>query len=170
MSETDIAFTVAAAGVVALSILARNWRVFIWLPLIAASYLGADFAWRSGFSPLHASALTAIGDGAVCLGFYFWGRQRWEMWIWRLYQVSCGISIYYAAAHLSLVPSPSHNAYSYMLEAVNALSLLTMLGTGVTRWVGMGNGAAVRPDRHVHPFVRAVHRGRGTPPFTHKAR
>lgn len=170
MSEVDVIFAVAALFVVAVSLASRNWRAFIWLPVIAGSYVLSDIAWRSGFSPLHASALTAIGDGAVCLAFYFWWRERWEMWVWRLYQISCGISVYYAAVHLGLMPSLAHNAYSYMLETVNALALIIFLGTGIARWVGTRDGVALHSDRHVHPLVRALHRGRTSPPFTHKAR
>lgn len=172
MSEADWAFSIFALLAVGSAVISRQWKALIWVFAITVSYLNADMAWRSNLGSIEAATLTLIGDGTVCLLVFFLWRQRWELWIWRLYQAAVAVSLIYIVTLLASHGAIRwHNAYSYTQEAINALALLGLFVSGMIQWVGtLDHGPLVRFGRHLHPLVRALHRNRTALPFTHRAR
>jgi hypothetical protein len=167
MTSVDLSLAIGFLIALGLSALVQNRRGMAWLVVGAASYVSATLAWRLSL-PM-AEVITALGDAAVCLGVYFAGRYRWEMWIWRLFQVSVGISTLYLAAQLGIVSRIDHEVYAILLEVVNWLVLLSIGGSAALQWVRGSNALAHRPWNRVRGLVMALWRERRTPPFTKAA-
>ena len=95
---TGVDFSLLIGLLVALWLSAQSRRAVWWLLAAAGSYVLSTVSWRLQW-PM-AEVITALGDAAVCLCVYFWARYRWEMWVWRLCQLSVAIStIYLASRH-----------------------------------------------------------------------
>ncbi len=162
MTEIDLTLLIGAVLVAGLSW--RNPRGILWIGAAALSYINASIAWRLHLP--YAEAITGLGDATVCLAVYFWGRERWEMWIWRLFQSSVAVSIFYLAGNLGIFYAISHDAYSIFMEAVNWLLLLLIGGIAVLQWIGASNVRARQPWSRVRRFALALQSERTDPPFT----
>lgn len=166
MTEVDISLLLAALIVAAVSW--KNPRGILWIGVAALSYINATIAWR--LSLPYAEAITGIGDTAVCLCVYFAARFRWELWIWRLFQASLGVSVVYLAANIHVVPPIDHTFYSVVLEGINWLLLLLIGGVSAGQWIGAANARALRPRRYVLPAFLALRASRKTDHFLSRAR
>jgi len=162
MTEVDISLLIGALIVGALSY--RNPRGLLWIVVAGLSYINASIAWRLGLP--YAEAITGFGDAGVCLAVYFGGRERWEMWIWRLFQTSVAISLFYLAGNLGIFYAWPHDAYSILMEAVNWLLLLLIGSTAALQWIGAFNVRARQPWGRVRRFALALQSERTDPPFT----
>lgn len=145
----------------------RRPRGLLWIGVAALSYVNSCIAWRL---PLPSPEFfTAMGDASVCLAVYFLGRERWEMLIWRLFQISFAISALYLAGNIGVFYLIPHGLYSGFLEAINWLLLLLVGGLGALQWVGTDHADAFRPWDRVRRFGMALREKRASPPF-HKVR
>lgn len=165
MSGVDLSLSIGL--IVALAVSVGNWRAWAWLGAAALSYVVSTIYWRLNLP--YAPFIGGLADAAICLGLYFFARYRWEMWVWRLFQLSVLINLVYLGGSLNLWPSPSHNAYSAMLEAVNWLALLWIGGNGAVQVIGAADADAHSPYGGLRRLVRALYRERAEPAF-HKAR
>lgn len=166
MSGVDTALALGLCFALAFSM--GNKRAWGWLLASALSYVVSTAYWRSG-QP-YAPFIAGMCDALICLAVYFFAKLRWELWVWRLFQVSVGVNFYYLAAQYGIFPYLSHNAYSTMLEIINWLALMFIGGTGALQVAGATDAphAADRPWYSVHRIVGALYRARKTVPF-HKA-
>lgn len=154
-----------AGLIVALALSVGNLRAWGWLAAIAASYAVSAIWWRSG---LPAPAfIGGVLDALICLAIYFWGKLRWEMVVWRLFQFSVLVNLITLAGDYGLVTSLPHNAHSVTMEAINWLALAWIGGTGAAQNVGAAHVHGHRLISRLRGFVAALYRERTQPPFTH---
>lgn len=141
-----------------------QWRAMIWLAVGAVVFIASSLYWRAGLP--HPELFAGCLDAAVCLGIYFGGRQRWEMWVWRLFQVMLLLNIMRLAGTLGIFHNVDHIAYAIMLEAMNWLVIIVAGGTAGLQRIGYDHGRAIDPWRGVSGVVRSLCAQRRTPPFT----
>lgn len=155
--------------IVALAVSVGKYRSWGWLLAAAVSYAVSTVYWRSG---LPSGAFVAgICDALVCLAVYFWGKYRWEQWVWRLFQVSVLVNFAYLGGTLRVLPIFTHDTYSIILEAINWIALLWIGGHGAVQAVGASDDADASGFawRRVYRTLLPLHRERKVAPF-HKAR
>lgn len=138
MSGVDKALLVGL--VVALVASYGHKRAWGWLLAVGLSYAVSTLYWRSGMA--YPSFIAGLCDALICLGVYFFGRQKWEMWVWRLFQVSVGINLLYLAGNLRVIPPIAHNDYSVILETINWIALAFIGGTGLVQTIGAHDARA----------------------------
>lgn len=132
-----------------------------WIALGSLSF-AATYAYGAAGLPNHA-AITAMVDTAQVLAIYFFGRYRWEMHLWRVWQASVLLSI----LHLAGLTGGTW-IYAVCLEVLNVAALAIIGGRHVAaRW------AARRDDRPWVPrrllvALRALCAERREPPFTRR--
>lgn len=163
MTGVDIGLLVGLMLALAISI--GNRRAWGWLFAAAASYAVSTLYWRSGLP--YPSFIAGLCDAAICLAVYFFARLKWEMWVWRLFQVSVGVNIIYLAGSLNVIPSLSHNDYSVILEIINWLALAFIGGTGFVQLIGASDVTASRGFAgRIRGLVGSLSRSRKDTPFT----
>lgn len=141
-----------------------NLRAMAWLGLGAAVFTASSVYWRTGLP--HPELVAGAFDTIVCLTIYFAGRERWEMWIWRLFQVMLMLNIIRLAGTVGIYPNADHGTYAVLLEVTNWLVILLISGTAGLQRIGYGYGGAADPWHRVSGLVRALHAQRSRPPFT----
>lgn len=139
-------------------------RAMLWLAVAALVFLASSFYWRAGLP--HPELLAGGLDAAVCLAIYFTGRRRWEMWVWRLFQVMLLINILRLAGGLQVFYRVDHNAYAATLEAMNWLVIIVAGGTAGLKRIGYDHVGATDPWRGLRGVVHSLCEKRRTPPFT----
>ena len=164
MSGVDLSLSIGLILALALSV--GNHRAWAWLGAAALSYVVSTIYWRLDLP--YAPFIGGLVDAAICLGVYFFARYRWEMWVWRLFQVSMLVNLVYLGGTLSLWPSLSHNAYAVILEAVNWLAWVWIGGNGAVQVMGTADDDLHSPASGLWRLVRALSRERTNPAF-HKA-
>ena len=163
MTGVDTALAIGLMVALALSV--GNGRAWAWLLAAAASYAVSTLYWRSGLG--YPSFIAGLSDAMICLGVYFFGRMKWEMWIWRLFQVSVAINLVYLGGDLGVWQKLPHNAYAVILEAINWAALLFIGGTGAIQMIGAPNAPAAShsPWGRVFRALRPLFRERTKPAF-----
>lgn len=161
MSPWQLALLCGALVTLFLSM--RLPRAWLWIFMAALSFiLSTAYARMDWPYPAH---FTAGCDIMVCLSVYFFGRRQWEMMIWRLFQLSVGISLLYIARLIG-----PHWAYVVSLELVNWALLLMISGAGIVQWVAVNGGSSFYwRMRGLRVVNRALSAQRAQPAF-HKAR
>lgn len=183
MNEYDIIFLVLSL-IVAWNV-RHNRRAILWLLLGALSYTVSAFWHRlEGPSPLVASAAC---DALVVAALYALAKQKWEMGLWRVFQIMLGINIIAYAVPYSIFEAwagPSiisvfgaalaeqhlHNAFLGSIDLANIIALAWIWLNGAPQNVG----DADRLDKARAGFpallglrrvLGALHRPRPYPPF-----
>lgn len=138
----------------------RNWRGLLWIAVAAWSFVASTIYARSG-GP-YPEAATAFLDALVCFAVYFVARERWEVYLFLLFQGSVLVS----TAYLAGVIGP-HWAYIAALEGINWLALCVIGGTSLLGLVNNAVGsrhwtsAYIRgADRTLRAHVHTPFRGR----------
>lgn len=131
------------AGACAVSIVClRLPRAHLWIFAGAAAFVAAT-AWQRAGLPYHA-AFTLSCDSCVCLAIYFLGRERWEIGLFRIFQVSVLTSLVFLAGPITLFGSTlllSHGVYVIFLELWNWAALLLIGGVGLSEeWAARRSG------------------------------
>lgn len=165
MSDADVALLIGL--LVALVVSYRSNRAWGWLLAAAASYTSSTIYWRSGLPG--APLVGGLCDAAVCLAIYFYGQFKWEMWLWRLFQLSVAVNLVYLAGMAGMIASLSHNDFAAILEAINWIALIFIGGTAIFQMTGAPNAFAGRPWDRVRRAMLSLQRERKTPAF-HKVR
>lgn len=161
MTSVDLGF--AAAAVIVGLIGYRSPRVLMWLGVGALSYTTSAIYWRLGLP--YGEAIAGLCDAAVCLAVYFAGKYRWEMWVWRLFQLSVAINLVYLMGSLGVVGQISHDAYAISLEAINASVLIFLGGSASLQRLGR-HGMAGRAWGGIRRAVFSLREERSDTPFT----
>lgn len=163
---TGVDFSLLIGLLVALWLSAQSRRAAWWLLAAAGSYVLSTVSWRLQW-PM-AEVITALGDAAVCLCVYFWARYRWEMWVWRLCQISVAISTIYLASRIGITSRIDHDLYATALEAVNWILLISIGGSAALQRLRGSDVLAHWPFDHFRGALRSVWDQRSRPAF-HKA-
>lgn len=132
----------------------RQPRALLWITLAAVDYAVSVAYWRSGLP--YAEGISGMYDAAVCIAIYFGARERWELAIYRLFQVSVAVNFLFLAGNLRIFYAIDIDTYSIILEAINWLTLLLIGGMGTAQRLGAYVDYAHRPWRRVRSFVRAL--------------
>ncbi len=141
----------------------RNPRGVVWLGLAAIDFIASTAYWRSGLP--YAEGVAGACDAAVCLAVYFAGKERWELGVWRLMQISVAINFLYLAGNIGIFSDIPHETYSIMLEAINWILLLFIGGMGIMQRIGVSNAGAHRPWNRVRRALLALRAQRTEPAF-----
>lgn len=144
-----------------------SWRSIGWLVAIMVDQMLTVAYWKSGLP--YAELIAGSADAAVCLGIYFFGRWRWEMWIWRLMQAQVLVNVIFLASNLYVVPRIDQDTYASILEALNWIAILSIGGIAVLQRIGYDLGRARLPWAGFRGLVRTLRSQRSTPPFTAKS-
>lgn len=183
MNEYDIGFMVVSL-IVAWNVRHKR-RAVLWLCVGALSYIVSAFWHRlGGPSPLIAASAC---DAAIVLALYAWAREKWEMGLWRIFQIMLGANILAYA-----VPFPAfadflgplfigafgampsevhlHNAFLASIDLANVSALAWIWINGAPQ--NVGDAGRLDPPRARFPallgFRRALlalRRQRAHPPF-----
>jgi hypothetical protein len=147
---TGVDTALLAGLLVALAVSAGHWRTWGWLLAATVSYAVSTLYWRSDLP--YGAFIAGLCDAAICLAVYFLAKYRWELWVWRLFQVSVGVNIWYLAAQHGMAPYLSHGIYSVILETINWTALIFLGGTGFFQPVGGQDASAA--DGRLGPRIR----------------
>ncbi len=160
MSEFQIGMIVLC-GVAAL-VSWRNWRATGWIAALAGSFLASSFYWRTGLP--YGEFFAGICDATVCLLIYAFGKYRWELAVWRMFQAMLLVNILYLAGNIGIFYRVDHVFYASILEALNILILLTIGGVAVLQRIG-SNGSFLSSWPRVHRALLALRARRRSHPF-----
>lgn len=141
MNEFQTALLIAAA-VVGLF----TWqldRAWLWILAGAASF-AASTAWARYGLP-HPVAFTALCDVGVCLLIFAFAKHHWELFLFRLFQLSVLVSIVFLGIRYMGAPAGAHYAYVATLELINWIALALILGVGFMQGIA-DRGTAPDPD------------------------
>ncbi len=164
MTEVDTVLAIGLCFALAFSV--GNKRAWGWLLASATSYVVSTAYWRSGLP--YGPFIAGMCDAVVCLGVYFFAALRWEMIVYRLFQVSVGVNFLYLGITLGVIPSRvDHATYAIALEIINWLALLLIGGSGALQVAGAADvpAAVHRPWYSAHRLVHALYRSRKAPAF-----
>ena len=167
MNEFQIALLIGAVIASLLSL--RLPRAQLWIWTMAAAFV-LPTAWQRADLPFHP-AFTLGCDAGVCLAIYFFGREKWEIGLYRIFQASVLTSLLFLAGPLEVFGTVfymSNYGYVVVLEMLNWLALLLIGGVGLSeilkgqadesasgdRWLPgfLGSLRAWRTSRQAKPF------------------
>ena len=142
-----------------------NWRAIGWLVALQVSIAVSVAYWNAGWP--YGELVAGTTDAAVCLLIYFFGRYQWEMWIWRLSQLSVAVNCFYLAGNIGIFYNIPHDVYSSILEAINWVAILSIGGTAILSRLDIDVGSAHRPWQRLRGALLSV---RAKAPFTQARR
>jgi len=159
MNEFQLALVIGAAVTALIS--SRLPRAWLWIALGAASFILSTAYAR--FDLPYAPAFVISCDAAVCLSVYFWGRERWEENLYKIYQLSVLISLLHMSNFIA-----AHWLWVVFLEGLNWSALLLISGTAILDRIKANGGStsiywlpdlsrsdlALRRSRSQEPFTR----------------
>ena len=148
MSIYEAALLIVGGAVLLLSLGARNWRGAVWVAAIMADLIISTAYWRANLP--YGDVFTGACDFSVCLSIFTFGRWRWELGLFLLYQFSLLISIIDLGAAIWSPGWIDHDTYSSLLEAVNYIGFL---GVGGISGLALGSGSRLTrsPWRWLRP-------------------
>jgi len=167
MNEFQIALLI---GAVAASLLSMQLpRAQLWVLTMTAAFVFPTI-WQRADLPFHP-AFTLGCDAGVCLAIYFFGREKWEVGLYRIFQASVLTSLLFLAGPIEVFGTVflmGNYVYVAMLEFWNWLALLVIGGVGLSEilkgrvhenssghWWGadlLGSVSAWRTSRQAQPF------------------
>lgn len=134
----------------ALFVALTSWRLdrsILWILAGAMSFV-ASALWERLSLPL-PPLFTACCDAAVCLTIYAYARQAWELLLYKLFLISIMISIVFVGFTIFPPKMAPHAIYITLLEGVNWLALLLILGTAAMQRIKAHGGRSFRLGRRV---------------------
>lgn len=148
MDAFQIALALGAFLVILVSL--KDNRALLWVTVGVASFVVSTAYYRSG-GP-YPTAITALCDASVCLAIYRYWRERWEFYLFILFQGSVLVSLAYLAGLIG-----PHWAYVAVLEVINWAALVVIGGTRIVRLIRDAVGDHNRTFAFVRGFDRALH-------------
>lgn len=120
--------TLAIMAVIALTLAWDVPRARLWIAIIAWSFFISSGAWDAlGHEvPRFHAFITLLCDCVVCLTVYHAARERWEIWLYRLFLVSVFSSVIRLAGWID-----TNILYASLLEIINALAFIMISGVGL---------------------------------------
>ncbi len=165
MNEFQFALLIGAAIVAFIT--ARLPRAHYWLLAGGGSFI-LSTAWARYDLP-YPPAFTLSCDAAVCLLIYFFGREKWEEHVYKIFQLSVLISLVYLAGPIeigNITITMNHWLYVVLLELSNWAALAVIGGTAIMDRIGANeNGAGHWRGNHIHRPNAAWRADRATKPF-----
>lgn len=183
MSGYEQALLIGFAVAALVASVCGNRRAVMWIIVAGAVYALTELyartfgqttfvvsTFRWDFHVPTSPLVSGLFDAGICLAVYFFGRFRWELSVvWRLFQISLGVNLYYLAslAHLPFVPELSHNDFAAILEIINWLALLFIGGTAILLRTGAADAFARGPWSSLRRSLAALYRERKVHSFIH---
>lgn len=147
MAPEQVALAVGAALVALFCIWRGQWRGALWIAAGTASFTLSTWYGRQTLP--YPEAVTALCDAAICFAIYFSARERWERFLFLIFQGSVLVSLSYFAGLIG-----PHWAYIVGLEIINWLALSLIGGTALLSWLGNAYGYR----RGLVGYLRGAHR------------
>jgi len=134
-------------------------RAWLWLACGLASFVISTAYARYGLP--YTPAFTLTCDAAFCLAVYFFGKERWEENLYRVFQLSVLISLLHMSHFIV-----DHWLFVVSLELLNWAALLLVGVTAILdRARGHGGFTHRNWSPHLHRSDLALRRSRQTEPF-----
>lgn len=124
--EATLLFVGMIAGF--LCLVGRNRRAAVWVSAIMVDLVLSTAWWRAGLP--FGDVFTGACDFSVCIAIFIFGRWRWELRLYILFQFSVLISLCDFAASIWSPEWIEHDVYSSFLELVNYLAFISLGGIG----------------------------------------
>jgi hypothetical protein len=137
-------------------------RAWLWIFAGFCSFVLSAVYWRLGLP--HHPAFTAFADSSVCLAIYFNARERWEMGLYKVFQLSVLISLLKLGGFM-----PDGLWYPAALELINVAALLLISGTAIFAGAAHGIRSVWHRNDSFYRSLFPLRAARTTPPF-HKVR
>lgn len=147
-----------AVGMTAASLICRNRRALGWIACGAASF-ALTLAWQYSELPYHAG-ICALADAAQCLLIYFFGRYKWELALYRVWQVSILLGI---MRFFGLIAS--QYGFVTALELCNWAALAVIVAPKYTASLSDVAPDWRWPHRHLHRALRSLRETRAETPW-----
>jgi len=141
----------------------RYNRGLAWVLVAAGAYLVTSTYWRAG-GP-EPALFSGVVDGAACLAIYLWGRYRWELLIWRMFQFMILVNIARLAGIHGFIPAAPAYLYSTAFEITNVLIALVSGGIATVIGARTDAGSAGGLVGRIRGLGAALHQKRTEPPF-----
>lgn len=154
MSIYETMLLMTATAVILLSLFAGNIRGSTWVALIAIDLVVTTAWWRAGLP--YGDAFTAVFDFSICAAIYFFGRHRWELYVFLIFQCSMLVSIIDLAAMIWAPGWIDHDVYSSVLEILNYLAFITTGTVSGFIFANRSDVSALRAWSGVWSFDRLV--------------
>lgn len=147
MSEFQLALTLGALITAIIS--ASLPRARLWIVLGALSFIGGTAYYRLGM-PHYPVANLAL-DAIVCLTLYAIARERWELWLYHIFQFSVFVSLVFICLKAFSPAMASHWLYVVCLETCNWAALIVIASTAAQDRVRADGGDTHRSRiNHLH--------------------
>lgn len=151
MSIFETILLLVAAAVLLLSLAASNYRGAGWVVAISIDLVVSTAYWRADLP--YADAFTAVCDFSVCAAIYCFGRYRWELQTFLLYQLSMLVSIVDFGAAIWAPGWIDHDSYSSVLEAINYIAFILVGGVSSFALAARFDVSLYRPWLWLRPSV-----------------
>lgn len=147
-----------AFGASGAAVLCHNRRALAWIACGALSF-ALTLAWEYSELPYHAG-ICALADTAQCLLIYFFGRYKWELALYRVWQASIllGIMRFFGAI-------TSQYVFVLSLELCNWAALAVIVAPKYTAKLSDVAPDWPWPNRHLHRALRALRETRTETPW-----
>jgi len=181
--EYDIIFLVLLLLVAAR--VRHKRRALLWLGAGALSYIISAFWHRLGGPS--SLVVAAVCDALVVLAIYAWAKEKWEMGLWRIFQIMLGLNILAYAVPFSAfatwlgpasialfgaMPTEAHlhNAFLGSMDLANGSALAWIWINGAPQNVGDAGRldkarSGFAPLLGFRRILHSLHRQRAHPPF-----
>lgn len=141
-------------------------RARLWIATIAWSFAVSSMTWDvvGHELPRFHAFITMLCDCVVCLTVYHAAKEKWEIWLYRLFLISVFSSVIRLAGWLD-----TNILYASPLEIINALAFIMIGGVGLLdRIARHGPSRAFRHWFRHSGFPRlALRAPRKAPPWHH---
>lgn len=162
MSSYQIALVFGA--IITALIASRLPRSRRWILAGALSFIGGTAYHRYGLP--HYPMANLMLDASLCLMVYFQGREKWEYYLYRVFQASTLVSLVFIAVKFSAPISASHYTYVFLLEACNWIALILISSAAIQDRVKADGGVFYRSGiRNFHNSRYSLRQTRPAQPF-----
>lgn len=162
MSSYQIALVFGA--IITALIASRLPRSGRWILAGSLSFIGGTAYHRYGLP--HYPMANLMLDASLCLMVYFQGLERWEHYLYRIFQASTLVSLVFIAAKFSAPISANHYVYVFLLEFLNWVALLLISSAAIQDRIKADGGVFDRAGlRNLHNSRFSLRQTRPAQPF-----
>lgn len=162
MSEFQLALTIGALVTAIISMGLPRAR--LWIGLGALSFIGGTAYYRLGM-PHYPVANLAL-DAIVCLTLYATARERWELWLYHVFQFSVFVSLVFICLKTFAPAIAVHWLYVAVLECSNWVALLIIASTAAQDRARIDGGDTNRSRiNHLHRSHPSLRKARSQDPW-----
>ena len=147
-----------SAGMTLAALICRNQRALLWILCSALSF-ALTLAWERSQLPYHAG-VCALSDAFQCILIYHFGRYKWELALYRVWQVSVLLGIMRFFGFIT-----SQYGFVTALELCNWAALAVIVAPKYTASLSDVAPDWSWPSRHVHRALRSLREVREEDPW-----